>query len=77
MIGHRQEGLGTHTDFFVSAIPLFVFFVHHTRSYDCFYMWGPNNHFNSNGDGGYINLAVVTRGDKCTFDGKTSDVYCK
>ncbi|EPQ31332.1 uncharacterized protein PFL1_01516 [Pseudozyma flocculosa PF-1] len=43
--------------------------------YDCFYMWGPDNHFNSQGDGGYINLATITQGN-CSFDGKTSDVYC-
>lgn len=45
-------------------------------SYDCFYLRGPDNHFNSEGDGGYVNLAVITSGN-CSFDGKTSDVYCK
>lgn len=25
--------------------------------YDCFFMWGPDNHFNSEGDGGYINVS--------------------
>ncbi|EPQ31333.1 uncharacterized protein PFL1_01517 [Pseudozyma flocculosa PF-1] len=43
--------------------------------YDCFYMWGPDNHFNSQGDGGYINLATITQGN-CSFDKKTSDIYC-
>lgn len=45
-------------------------------SYDCFYMWGPDNHFNSQGDGGYINLSVSYDGNKCQFDKSTSDLYC-
>ncbi|KAL1795896.1 hypothetical protein ACET3X_006120 [Alternaria dauci] len=43
--------------------------------YDCFYMSGPDNHFNTEGDGGYINLAVQNP-SSCSFDSKTSDVYC-
>ena len=47
----------------------------HTN-YDCFYMWGPANHFNSQGDGGYINLSIDCDADKCSFDSSTSDLYC-
>ncbi|KAK7540513.1 uncharacterized protein J3D65DRAFT_615563 [Phyllosticta citribraziliensis] len=44
--------------------------------YDCFFMSGPDNHFNSQGDGGYINLATYYDTSKCTFDSSTSDLYC-
>ncbi|KAK8182022.1 hypothetical protein HDK77DRAFT_86060 [Phyllosticta capitalensis] len=44
--------------------------------YDCFFMSGPDNHFNSQGDGGYINLATYYDSSKCTFDSSTSDLYC-
>ncbi|KAF2145318.1 uncharacterized protein K452DRAFT_220391, partial [Aplosporella prunicola CBS 121167] len=45
--------------------------------YDCFFMSGPDNHFESQGDGGYINLGVMSNDGYCTFDGATDDVYCK
>ncbi|KAK8163111.1 hypothetical protein IWX90DRAFT_262312 [Phyllosticta citrichinensis] len=44
--------------------------------YDCFFISGPDNHFNSQGDGGYINLATHYDTSKCTFDSSTSDLYC-
>ncbi|EKG15814.1 hypothetical protein MPH_07017 [Macrophomina phaseolina MS6] len=44
--------------------------------YDCFYMWGPDNHFWSRGDGGFINLAIMHDKNACPFDSKTSDLFC-
>ncbi|PWN47910.1 hypothetical protein IE53DRAFT_389939 [Violaceomyces palustris] len=45
--------------------------------YDCFYMWGPDNHFLSRGDGGYVNLSIDYDRNRCNFDSRTSDLYCK
>ncbi|KAB2576190.1 hypothetical protein BFW01_g7161 [Lasiodiplodia theobromae] len=44
--------------------------------YDCFFMSGPDNHFWTYGDGGYINLAIYHDSSKCWFDSNTSDLYC-
>ncbi|GME37697.1 hypothetical protein AA0111_g4810 [Neofusicoccum parvum] len=45
--------------------------------YDCFFMEGPDNRFSSHGDGGYINLAVMSVDGICSFEDSTSDVICK
>ncbi|OJD38113.1 uncharacterized protein BKCO1_5000159 [Diplodia corticola] len=44
--------------------------------YDCFYMNGPDNHFWTQGDGGYINLAIYHDESKCWYDDNTADLYC-
>lgn len=70
-----------HTEYVLSLIshdqsPTVWLTFPHVHSYDCFYMWGPNNHFNSQGDGGYVNLAVTYNKNACQFDDSTSDLYC-
>ncbi|KAH7555688.1 hypothetical protein J3E72DRAFT_270955 [Bipolaris maydis] len=44
--------------------------------YDCFYI-GRNNALWTRGDGGYINLAIVSDSNFCTFDGRTADLTCR
>ncbi|KAF4311410.1 hypothetical protein SLS57_008940 [Botryosphaeria dothidea] len=44
--------------------------------YDCFFMNGPDNHFWTYGDGGYINLAIYHDENKCWYDDNTGDLYC-
>ncbi|XP_014562316.1 hypothetical protein COCVIDRAFT_84064, partial [Bipolaris victoriae FI3] len=44
--------------------------------YDCFYI-GRQNSLWTRGDGGYINLAVVSDNRFCTFDSRTADLDCR
>ncbi|TLS26660.1 hypothetical protein PpBr36_04031 [Pyricularia pennisetigena] len=44
--------------------------------YDCFYMPG-NSVFKGEGDGGFINLAIQSDNNRCTFDSKAKTLTCK